>query len=436
MAPELASARPSVPPPRRSLLANSLLFVASLIASLVAAELVLRLVIKPRAVMTRQLLFDLGVTDSDQNWQRDAELGWMIKPSASFRHTSPFGEFDQEIRTDELGLRIPLHDKQQHPGAERTILFVGDSATAAYEVAYEDTFVAQVETALNAAGQRVHTLNAAIRGYSTEQSYKRMLRLLQRPELAVTDVVYQYSLNDPFENMSLHFPKRLMSKPGAYLDEGGELRFRTLDEPVGVFDSEAHFVEPNGSVGVLPVVGRTSTPRWVLGRRLRYKEARDWFDNLYLVGLVRVALEMGGAPRDVEIVRTRYPYIKAEYMADSFGGYMPGFIDVTWEPGSYPLRLLEEIIRRMKAETDRRGIKFWLSLPLSMDPKSLPFFREISAKYGIALIDPVSDGLRDRLVTQCGGTLVFKTDGHYTGCGHVAQAEPLIKALAASHRSR
>jgi hypothetical protein len=38
--------------------------------------------------------------------------------------------------------------------------------------------------------------------------------------------------------------------------------------------------------------------------------------------------------------------LEAEYIVDSFGGYAPGFIDVSWEAGSYPLRLLEEIIRR------------------------------------------------------------------------------------------
>ena len=102
-----------------------------------------------------------------------------------------------------------------------------------------------------------------------------------RPDLYVVvnggvqpdDVVYLYSHNDPFENMSLHFPKRLMSKPGAYLDEDGNLRFRALTYPVGIYDAEALFVEPSGGVGTLPVLGhgwldRLDDARQGLGARM------------------------------------------------------------------------------------------------------------------------------------------------------------------------
>jgi hypothetical protein len=36
----------------------------------------------------------------------------MIKADTSFRHSSPVGEFDNEIRTDALGIRIPLAPEQ------------------------------------------------------------------------------------------------------------------------------------------------------------------------------------------------------------------------------------------------------------------------------------------------------------------------------------
>lgn len=425
---------PTKPPRRRrnAWLINALLIIGSTALSLAVAEMVLRFQIKPRAVMTRQILSQLAVTDSDQNWERHPELGWMIKSNATFWHTSPFGEFDQEIRTGEQGLRVPLKPDEQGARAARTILFIGDSATAAYEVPYEQTYVAKVEATLKAAGQSVRAINAGIRGYSTEQSYKRMLSLLERNELGVTDVVYLFSLNDPFENMSLHFPVRLMSKPGAYLDQDGQLKFRALDYPVGVLDPEALFVTPDGGIGTLPVVGRNSLSEWVVTRTLRYKEARDWFDSLYVVGLAKLAIQLYAAPRDAEAIRTRYPYIRAEYVASGFGGYMPGFIDVSWEPGSYPLRLLEAIIRSMKAAAERRGVRFWVALPLTAAPESLAFFRELATKYGIAVIDPVSDGLRDRWAAKCGGRVVFDNDGHLTACGHTGQAEPIAAALQAA----
>ena len=415
---------------RRGWVANTLLAAISLAVALAAAEAALRYLIKPRAVMTRQLLSGLGVTDADQNWQRDRELGWTIKPNQTFHHKNPFGEFDQEIRTDALGLRVPLNGPEVS-GADRTILFVGDSTTAAYEVAYEETFAAKVAEKLNASGKkRWRALNAGVRGYSAEQSLKRMRALLQGSDLGITDVVFLFSQNDPFENMSLHFPKRLMSKPGAYLDQHGVLKFLALDYPVGVFDAEALFVEEGGKVGTLPVIGRTGVSRRVVENKLRYAAPRGALGNLYIVELIRLAAEIVTAP-DPKAVRERYPYIKAEYIADDDGGYSPGFIDVSWEAGSYPLRLLDEIIGAMKAEADRHKVRFWLSLTLTVGPWTLPFFTEAAAKHGFPLIDPVSDGFRDRWVAeQCGGTLVFKTDGHYTPCGHSGQAEAIAAALA------
>jgi hypothetical protein len=381
--------------------------------------------------MTRQVFNRLGVTDSDQAWERHGDLGWMIKGDATFRHKSPFGEFDTEIRTDALGMRVPLDPVHERGRAARNILLIGDSVTAGYEVPYEQTFAALVEATLNGAGDGgTRVLNAAVRGYSTEQAYKRMLALLARSELGITDVVYQFSQNDPFENMSLHFPKRLMSKPGAYLDAAGSLKFRSLDVAVGVLDAEAHFVEAGGNVGVLPVIGRTVPTPWGLTRALVHAEPQAWFDQLYTVGLIKLAAEIYAASdEDIEIVRARYPYINANYIADSHGGYSPGFIDVSWEPGSYPLRLLEEIIRSMKAESERHGVRFYLSIPLRATPPMAKTLGEIAAKYRIALIDPVSDGSRDRLEAQCGGTFVFKLDGHYSECGHRAQAEPIVAAL-------
>jgi lysophospholipase L1-like esterase len=432
MLPDSSAPNPDLPRSNTGWAVNMALIAASLLAGVLIAELTLRFVIKPRAVVTRQLLAQNGVTDADQAWERHPDFGWMIKPNATFLHASPFGEFDNEIiRTDSLGIRVPPAPDQISARTERNILVVGDSVTAAYEVAYAETFVAKIESALRAAGQPVRVLNAGIRGYSTEQSYKRMRALLGHAELGVTDVVYLFSLNDPFENMNLHFPRRQMSKPGAYLDEHGAVKFRTLDYPVGIFDSEALFVEPTGTIGTLPVIGRSMPSRRAIENRLRYTEPQSLADGLYLTQLVKLARDSFMLPNDVESVRVRYPYIKAEYVPDGDGGYMPGFIDITWEPGSYPLRLLEEIVRMMKAEADRRGARFWLALPLTATLGSVHFFKQISIKHSFGLVDPVSDGYRERWVAKCGGSFVFKFDGHYSRCGHLGQAGTIAAALGA-----
>jgi hypothetical protein len=112
------------------------------------------------------------------------------------------------------------------------------------------------------------------------------------------------------------------------------------------------------------------------------------------------------------------------------GGLMPGFIDITWEPDSYPLRLMETIIRTMKAEADRRGVRFWVALPITQWPAQLPFFRELASKHGIAVIDPVANGLQKEWFTKCNNFMVFKTDGHLNACAHRGQATSIAQALA------
>ena len=153
--------------------------------------------------------------------------------------------------------------------------------------------------------------------------------------------------------------------------------------------------------------------------------------EFYLTQLVKLARDRFMLPNDVESVHVRYPYIKAEYVSDGDGGYMAGFIDITWEPGSYPLRLLEEIVRMMKEEADRHGARFWLALPLTATLGNVQFFKQISLKHGFELVDPVSNGYRERWVAKCGGTFVFKFDGHYSRCGHLGQAGPIAAALGA-----
>src|SRR5262245_603354 len=411
----------------REWIASILVVVVTLLLGTIVLEVAMRFVIKPSSVMKRQLLIGLGVTDSDQNWERDPDLGWMIKPSATFRHLNPFNEFDHVIRTDALGLRVPLDPAAERPRAARNLLFVGDSQTASFEVRYEETFEYLVQEAL---GPSTRSLNAGIRGYSTEQALKRMRALLEHRELGVTDVIYLYARNDPFENMSLHCSKRLMSKPGAYLDGNGELQYRMLDYPVGVMDAEALFVAPGGEIAALPLIGLRRPVRWFKDttKRTLLNEG-SWLERSYVFGLVRLTSEIFTAPRSPDIVRERFPYIDAHYVPDDSGGYAPGFVGVTWEPDSYPIRLLEVIVKQMKAEADRQGVRLWVVVPLIATSVEEQFFTRMAPRYGIRLINSLGNEFARQVSDRCGGTFVFKTDGHYTACAHTGQAEVIAKAL-------
>lgn len=411
---------------------NAALILVSIAISLVCVELALRFIIQPRALMTKELLTRQGVTESDQAWERSDLLGWMIKSNTTFNHTSPFGEFNVVIRTGDIGLRLPFEGvRASPPSAKRTILFVGDSVTAGYEVEYDETFVAKVEKILSASGNGpVRALNAGIRGYSTDQSFKRMKMLLDAG-IKPDDIVYVYSLNDPFENMSMHFPKRLMSKPGSYLDGAGNLQFRALNYPVGIFDPEALFVEPGGSIGTLPVVGHGLLDRRVVNAPIRHQEERSSFDTFYLYGVIKSAWQIytERQVRTDEIER-KYPYIRATYVTNPEGGFMPGFIDVSWESNSYPLQLLEKLVVEMKAVVERRGIRFWLALPIGRPEETSAYFENLAKKHDLRVIDPSRMGLVQKWVDKCEGNLTWKFDGHYSACGHSALADAIARAMS------
>jgi hypothetical protein len=411
---------------------NAALLLVSIAISLICVELALRFIIQPRALMTKEFLIRQGVTESDQAWERSDLLGWIIKSNATFNHASPFGEFNVAIRTGYMGLRLPLEGARANlSSAKRTILFVGDSVTAGYEVEYDETFVAKVEKILSANGNApVRTLNAGIRGYSTDQSFKRMKQLLDAG-IKPDDIVYVYSLNDPFENMSVHFPKRLMSKPGSYLDDAGDLRFRSLNYPVGIFDSEALFVEPGGNIGTLPVLGHGLLDRRIVNAPIRYQEGRSSFDKFYLYGVIKSAWQIYTERRvRTDEVERKYPYIKVTYITNPEGGFMPGFIDVSWEPHSYPLQLLEKLVVEMKAAVEGRGIRFWLALPMTMLPETSAYFENLAHKYDLRVIDPIRMGLVQKWVDKCGGNLTWKFDGHYNPCGHSGQADAIVSAMS------
>jgi hypothetical protein len=212
------------------------------------------------------------------------------------------------------------------------------------------------------------------------------------------------------------------------LDSQGEVRYRTLDHEVGVFDSEAVFVAQGGEIAVLPHVGRRKPIRWIKDTTKRtLLNDGNWLERSYVVGLVKLVWGMFTTPDSPEGVRKRFPYINVNYVPDDSGGYTPGFIGVTWEPGSYPVRLLEEIMRQMKVEADRQAVRLWIVVPLWSTSAEEEFFIRIAARYNIHLIDSVREA--PKVVGRCGGTLVFKTDGHYTACAHAAQAELIAAAL-------
>jgi lysophospholipase L1-like esterase len=118
-------------------------------------------------------------------------------PALDFDHVQSKSAMLQnvEIRLNEKGLRggpiAPLA-----PGARR-ILFLGGSITLGWGVPEDQTVEAQLQTLLNAAGDRAQVLNGGVGNYNAERYVSRFFRELV--DLHPTDIVVQYFLRDAEE---------------------------------------------------------------------------------------------------------------------------------------------------------------------------------------------------------------------------------------------
>ena len=145
-------------------------------------------------------------------WRHDALLGWSHEPGTRETYVGPRPfpiEFRTDIRINSLGLRggeIPAK-----PEGGYRILSLGDSIVAAFEVAESETFMALAEKKLrNRTGAEIEVINAGVRGYGTDQSY---LYFKDRGHALDADlVVFTHSVNDFFNNVTLHRIRRPFGK--------------------------------------------------------------------------------------------------------------------------------------------------------------------------------------------------------------------------------
>jgi lysophospholipase L1-like esterase len=203
---------------RRAWIGNALLAAGSLAATLAIAEVGLR-ALGYTALHERY-------SSPELFWRHDETLGWSLEPNAEGRFVGPRPfpiEFDTKIETNSLGLRGP--ELPEPISGERRVLFLGDSFVAGFEVEQEETFTALLEGRLEKrVGPGVRVINAAVRGYGTDQSY---LWFRERGRaLGAELVVAVFSANDFEDNVTLHRPRRPFGKPAfALLPKGGlELR--------------------------------------------------------------------------------------------------------------------------------------------------------------------------------------------------------------------
>jgi len=187
-------------------LASSLLLVAAGgLAALIVCELVLR-----------------AVGYSSPRWyQPDPQLGWSLRPNVRGWFT---GEGRSYVTINSAGQRDREHAVEKPEGVYR-IAVLGDAYAEAMQVAFEDTYWAQLQGRLESCGfqpgKRIEILNFGVRDYGTAQAYLVLEKtaVRYRPDLVL--LLFDNG-NDVRDNS--HALDRIRGRPYFRLDAQGELR--------------------------------------------------------------------------------------------------------------------------------------------------------------------------------------------------------------------
>jgi hypothetical protein len=138
-------------------LANSALFVVTIIICLIAGELMVR------TLMSNVVLFPRYHTSAvygDYTLRR-------LRPNTAFWHTSPDGSW--EFRTNAQGFRDDADYGYGKPPGVLRVLALGDSHTAGFEIRQSQTYAEVIERYLRANGVSAQALNTGISGFGTAE---------------------------------------------------------------------------------------------------------------------------------------------------------------------------------------------------------------------------------------------------------------------------
>lgn len=172
----------------KSLLIKISLTILSVIAVLLCIEVVLMVL---NAGQEAEVWRVRGV------FQVDKELIYSLKPQTERFWES--GAFVEHVKINRFGLRdTEIRDKSEY---EKRIIVLGDSMTFGHGVNNAEAYPNQMEGIYNKNGRRIDVINAGVRGYGTDQSYKLFVTQLRslKPDL----VIFAICMNDVFDNINL-----------------------------------------------------------------------------------------------------------------------------------------------------------------------------------------------------------------------------------------
>jgi hypothetical protein len=327
-----------------------------------------------------------------QFWQYDPLLGWSHQPGAEGMFIGPRPwpiEFETRVKINSIGLRgpeIPARD-----AADPRLLFLGDSMVAAFEVAYDETFVSLVARDLEARrGASVQAINAGVRGYGTDQS---LLYFRERGRHLQPDVVvFVHASNDSRNNRTVHRMRRPFGKPAFVLGADGSLELAGAPVPSYPICSQYGI----GADGGIARSDSTTT-------RFMCRAQMQAFDRSALFTFVTLRV-----PWDPAMLARLYRLGQGTEVGGEPGRKKPG-----WE-------LTTALVRQLAREVRSSGAGFVLASE-EVDQRSLDM--PALAEDDIEFVDLIE------VVKIAPGEVQFVNDSHFNVKGHRLAADLLVPAV-------
>ncbi len=145
----------------------------------------------------------------------DEELGWSSIPYSEGYFSNPRQGLNAYIKHNESGIRV---NDNPFESRGKSILVVGDSVTAGFEVDNNETYSAILEKLFFENGCNYRVYDAGVSGYGTDQSLWNLERLLSivQPDY----VIYMFTINDFVDNRRIKRANTEWGKPTFALSNG------------------------------------------------------------------------------------------------------------------------------------------------------------------------------------------------------------------------
>jgi hypothetical protein len=179
--------------PAPELLGSAVRIGVAVVASVVAADVVLRIAMKPQKAPGLEM--PLSVMDEEYGWHHETSRTTFL---------DYFGGPSVEYVTDATGNRVRSAESPTD-FTQPAILFPGESITLGLGLPYDSTYTALVERRTG-----IRAVNLGVTGYSNDQAYARLAQQLPRfakPLAVVTLVVQVQLLRNVERRITHHIPR-------------------------------------------------------------------------------------------------------------------------------------------------------------------------------------------------------------------------------------